>query len=314
MADPRQICFDILGKLRIPDPENEGEFKTVVYQGTSQQFANYRTGLKKHRQVREYVIQTPSNTAGQIQQRAFMIQAITAWQTADQTEKNRALEIAKNRMLPLYHAYLSLKINELIIESENDMWQDAYPVGSIYINTTAADPNTFMGFGTWENFAAGRVLVGLDDGIAPFDTLGDTGGEKEHTLNTSEIPSHTHTQDSHKNNQDSHNHTQHSHNHTQDSHNHTQNSHLHTQFNGQANYQTGGLFNAAVNTGTGANTGSTTATNIAATATNQAATATNQATTATNIAATATNQNTGGGGAHNNLQPFIVVSIWQRTA
>lgn len=28
---------------------------------------------------------------------------------------------------------------------------------------------------------------------------------------------------------------------------------------------------------------------------------------------TATNQNTGGGGAHNNLQPYLVVKMWRRT-
>jgi microcystin-dependent protein len=60
---------------------------------------------------------------------------------------------------------------------------------------------------------------------------------------------------------------------------------------------------------------STTATNQATTATNQATTATNIATTATNIATTATNQvatavnqNTGGGSAHNNLQPYLVLN------
>jgi microcystin-dependent protein len=42
--------------------------------------------------------------------------------------------------------------------------------------------------------------------------------------------------------------------------------------------------------------------------------ATNQDATATNQDATATNQNTGGGGAHNNLQPYIVVYMWRRTA
>ncbi len=39
----------------------------------------------------------------------------------------------------------------------------------------------------------GKVAVGLDSSQTEFDTLGETGGAKTHTLTASEIPSHTHT-------------------------------------------------------------------------------------------------------------------------
>jgi microcystin-dependent protein len=38
----------------------------------------------------------------------------------------------------------------------------------------------------------GRVLVGLDAAQTEFDTLGEVGGAKTHTLTTAELPAHTH--------------------------------------------------------------------------------------------------------------------------
>lgn len=184
---------------------------------------------------------------------------------------------------------------------------DAFPVGSVFLAVVSTDPATLLGYGTWSAFGAGRMLVGRDAGDADFDTAEETGGAKTHMLTTAEMPAHTHVQDAHT-------HTQNSHNHTQDAHNHTQDAHVHTQRRNNVTTGANSGWTTAFDTSSsspvadsGTGTGSTVATNQAATATNQAATATNQN-------ATATNQNTGGGGAHNNMPPYIVVYMWKRTA
>ena len=121
----------------------------------------------------------------------------------------------------------------------------AWPVGSIYISNSPTNPATSLGGGTWVNFGAGRVLVGLDATQTEFDTVEKTGGAKTHTLTTAEIPSHTHP------------------------------------------------ITFVESIGSGATQGAGTA---------------NQATPGSGTGAT------GGGGAHNNLQPYIVVYFWKRTA
>ena len=67
--------------------------------------------------------------------------------------------------------------------------QAVYPVGSIYINAASStNPATLLGFGTWSEFGAGRVLVGLNASDSLFDTLEETGGSKDAV-----VVSHTHT-------------------------------------------------------------------------------------------------------------------------
>lgn len=151
-----------------------------------------------------------------------------------------------------------------------------YPVGIVVTLGVSTNPNTLFGVGTWTAIA-GQVIVGKA-AAGTFVTLNATGGAETHTLASSEMPSHTHTQDSH--------------NHTQDAHSH----------------DVEGRNNSAFGTETKA-AKSSSATGGAAVITTGA-----RATTATNQATTATNQNTGGGGAHNNLQPYIVKYVWERTA
>lgn len=152
-----------------------------------------------------------------------------------------------------------------------------WPVGSVFLAVVSTNPGTLLGFGTWAAFAAGRMLVGLDAGDADFDTVLETGGAKTVTLTEAQMPSHTHVQNAH--------------NHTQDAHSHT--------IPVGATDDTAAPFDRA-DAGTNASGANASASTGTATATNQAA--------------TAVNQNTGGGGAHNNLPPYVVVYMWRRTA
>lgn len=74
--------------------------------------------------------------------------------------------------------------------------QALHPVGSIYTSTSATNPGTSFGFGTWVAFGAGRVLIGNGGGYS----AGAVGGSADaitvahtHTASTSSSDSgHTH--------------------------------------------------------------------------------------------------------------------------
>ena len=59
-----------------------------------------------------------------------------------------------------------------------------FPVGALYSSTSATNPGTSLGFGTWAAFGAGRVMIGNGSGF----TAGATGGSADAI-----VPSHTHT-------------------------------------------------------------------------------------------------------------------------
>ena len=68
-------------------------------------------------------------------------------------------------------------------------WKTIYPVGSIYVSTSATfNPQTTWG-GTWIKTAKGRCLIGANDTYP----LGSTGGEEAHYLTGNEMPPHGHS-------------------------------------------------------------------------------------------------------------------------
>ena len=145
--------------------------------------------------------------------------------------------------------------------------QSLYPVGSIYINAgVTTNPNTLLGFGTWEAFGAGKVLVGQDTSDTLFDTLEETGGSKNATL-----VSHTHTATSVV----------------------TDPTHSHNVY---------GAYGGGGNPGGDLNTNNPGGQNLAVTS------------SSTGITVATTNSTEGSSATNANVQPFIVVKMWKRTA
>ena len=73
----------------------------------------------------------------------------------------------------------------------------AYPVGSIYMSMSSTNPAELFG-GTWKQIAQGRCLIGAGTGTdsrseSKTFTAGATGGEYNHVLTVGEMPSHNHS-------------------------------------------------------------------------------------------------------------------------
>lgn len=73
-----------------------------------------------------------------------------------------------------------------------------WPIGAIFITVDDRNPAFTFGFGTWERFSSGRVLMGAGesvDAVNQFRTfaVGETGGSYSHKLTEPQMPSHSHS-------------------------------------------------------------------------------------------------------------------------
>lgn len=89
---------------------------------------------------------------------------------------------------------LSANQGRLLNDRLSNLLNFFYPIGTIYETTsTDLDTTTKMAAhfgGIWEEYGSGKVTV-AKSADTEFDTIGKTGGEKTHTLITTELPATT---------------------------------------------------------------------------------------------------------------------------
>lgn len=67
----------------------------------------------------------------------------------------------------------------------------SFPIGSVFITVSNISPATSLGYGTWDKFSQGTVLVGQSDNANDPNwvrTAGSTFGENTHAITKGELP------------------------------------------------------------------------------------------------------------------------------
>ena len=194
-----------------------------------------------------------------------------------------------------------------------------FPVGAIYMSTTSANPSTFWTGTTWQAFATGKTIVGIDTSDTDFNSVNKVGGSKEVVLTIPNLPTHNHTVGD-----NSHSHTANGvgdHSHTLNDHSHYIAPHQHATNWGEknskgywGNYGTSNSYIGS-NATDGDNNMFLTSpvdqwTNGAGAVGMSGSGAHSHTINATTHSHTLSN--TGSNTAHSNLQPYIVTYIWKR--
>jgi len=156
------------------------------------------------------------------------------------------------------------------------------PVGGLYFSGSDTTPATTLGYGTWVAHAEGRAIVGVGDNGEYDWSAEETRGFETITLIAGQIPAHTHTTPA----------TQLTAN-SDGTHTHSYTDSSDDGLTAGGVFVSGGGFKLRKDAKT---TGS------------------NGAHTHTVNVPPIVSEATGGGGAHNNIQPSIGVYVWRRTA
>lgn len=83
------------------------------------------------------------------------------------------------------------KLAEKADESLKSLIELLYPIGRGFLDFTNTDYSNWLGL-SWKRELVGMFPVGYNPNDTSFDTIGEKGGEKAHTLTANEMPSHTH--------------------------------------------------------------------------------------------------------------------------
>lgn len=111
-------------------------------------------------------------------------------------DKEAGKGLSSNDFTSVYRAMLD-DLSGTIDQKITNRILQAFPVGTIIETKNSTNPSSYIG-GTWAQYGAGQVTVGIDPSDPDFDTIEKTGGSKEmqqhsHSATAASNGAHTHT-------------------------------------------------------------------------------------------------------------------------
>lgn len=128
-----------------------------------------------------------------------IIQSLPDNPALEADELKRKFDEGGNAIKTYINDILTKEIDALVKEIKDDVSNQIiednkkkYYIGKIIMDTKNVNPSTYLGFGVWQLWGTGRVPVGVDTTQEEFNEVEKEGGEKTHTLTSSELPDHKH--------------------------------------------------------------------------------------------------------------------------
>ena len=114
----------------------------------------------------------------------------------NKVDKEAGKGLSSNDFTSVYRSMLD-SLSDTIDQKITNRLLQAFPVGTIIETENSTNPSSYIG-GTWAQYGAGQVTVGIDPSDPDFDAVGKTGGSKDlqehdHDANAANAGDHTHT-------------------------------------------------------------------------------------------------------------------------
>lgn len=114
----------------------------------------------------------------------------------NKVDKEAGKGLSSNDFTSVYRSMLD-SLSDTIDQKITNRILQAFPVGTIIETKNSTNPSSYIG-GTWAQYGAGQVTVGIDPSDPDFDTIEKTGGSKEmqqhsHSATSASNGTHTHT-------------------------------------------------------------------------------------------------------------------------